>query len=91
MTLALYVPGPTIVHRAPAGLKLLVLTAIGVLVFAVPTLPVAAGTLAGVLLVGLGVAGFVVEPGLGVAGVVDGVADGVGAAMAFLTSARMAS
>ena len=54
MTLALYVPRPTAVHRAPAGLKLLVLSATGALLFAVPTLPVAAGTLAAVLLVGLG-------------------------------------
>jgi biotin transport system permease protein len=57
MTLALYAPGTTVVHRAPAALKLLVLTAVGALVFAVPTLPVAAGTLAAVLVVGLGVAG----------------------------------
>ena len=54
MTLALYVPRPTAVHRAPAGLKLLVLSGTGALLFAVPTLPVAAAALAVVLLVGLG-------------------------------------
>ena len=51
--LALYVPRGGPVHRAPAGLKLLVLAGLGALVFAVPTLPVAAGALAGVLLVAL--------------------------------------
>lgn len=56
MTLALYVPRATAVHRAPAGLKLLSLSLTGVLVFAVPTLPVAAGALAAVLAVGLFVA-----------------------------------
>jgi biotin transport system permease protein len=56
MTLALYVPRATVVHRAPPGLKLLALSALGVLVFAVPTLPVAAGALAAVLVVGLFVA-----------------------------------
>ena len=54
MTLALYVPRPTAVHRASAGLKLLVLSGTGALLFAVPTLPVATATLAVVLLVGLG-------------------------------------
>jgi len=53
VTLALHVPGASPVHRAPAGAKLLVLVALGVLLFAVPTWPVAAGALAGVLLVGL--------------------------------------
>jgi biotin transport system permease protein len=53
VTLALYVPRSTVVHRAPAGLKLLVLSLGGVLVFAVPTLPVAAGALVAVLAVGL--------------------------------------
>ncbi|HLM04355.1 MAG TPA: energy-coupling factor transporter transmembrane component T [Blastococcus sp.] len=53
MTLALYVPRPTPVHRAPAGAKLLALAGLGALVFAVPTLLVAAGALIGVLLVGL--------------------------------------
>ncbi|NYJ06982.1 energy-coupling factor transporter transmembrane component T [Petropleomorpha daqingensis] len=53
MTLALYVPRTSPVHRAPAGLKLLVLVALGVLLFAFPSLPVAAGALAAVLLVAL--------------------------------------
>lgn len=53
MTLALYVPRTSPVHRAPAGLKLLALAALGVLVFALPTLLVAGATLAGVLVVGL--------------------------------------
>ncbi|WP_448624690.1 energy-coupling factor transporter transmembrane component T [Geodermatophilus sp. URMC 64] len=53
MTLALYVPRASPVHRTPAGCKLLALAALGVLLFAVPTLPVAAAALAGVLAVGL--------------------------------------
>ena len=52
MTLALYVPRASPVHRAPAGLKLLALAGLAVLVFVVPTLAVAAGTLVGVVLVG---------------------------------------
>jgi biotin transport system permease protein len=56
VTLALYVPRPSPVHRMPAGLKLLALGGLGVLLFAVPTLPVAAAALAGVLLVGAGLA-----------------------------------
>jgi biotin transport system permease protein len=56
VTVALYVPSAGPVHRAPAGAKLLALVALGVLLFAVPTLPVAGGALAGVLLTGLGVA-----------------------------------
>ena len=52
MTLALYVPRASPVHRAPAGLKLLALAGLAVLVFAVPTLLMAAGTLVGVALVG---------------------------------------
>jgi biotin transport system permease protein len=56
MTTALYVPRATVVHHAPAGLKLLALSGLGVLVFAVPTLPVAAGALLAVLVVGVGVA-----------------------------------
>jgi biotin transport system permease protein len=56
MTLALYVPRASPVHRTPAGWKLLVLIGLGVLLFAVPTLPVALAVLAGVLAVGLGVA-----------------------------------
>jgi biotin transport system permease protein len=57
VTLALYHPSPSPVHRAPAGLKLLVLAALGVLLFAVPRLDVVGGVLAGVLVVGLGPAG----------------------------------
>lgn len=56
MTLALYVPRDSPVHRTPAGWKLLALVAMSVVVFALPTLPVAVGALAGVLVVGLGVA-----------------------------------
>jgi biotin transport system permease protein len=56
VTLALYHPAAGPVHRAPAGLKLLVLAALGVLLFVVPRLDVVAGALAGVLLVGLGLA-----------------------------------
>ena len=55
MTLALYVPRASPVHRTPAGLKLLALVALSVLVFAVPTLPVVAGAFVAVLAVGLGV------------------------------------
>ena len=54
MTLALYVPRASLVHRTPAWLKLLVLAGLSVLVFAVPTLPVATGALTGVLLVAFG-------------------------------------
>ena len=56
MTLALYVPRASLVHRTPAGWKLLGLAALSVLVFAVPTLPVVTGALAAVLVVGLVVA-----------------------------------
>lgn len=56
MTLALYVPVSSPVHRAPAGLKLLVLAALSALLFQMPTLPVIVGALAGVLLLGLPVA-----------------------------------
>jgi biotin transport system permease protein len=56
MTLALYVPRASPVHRTPAGWKLLALAALSVLVFAVPTLPVVGGALLGVLVVGLVVA-----------------------------------
>lgn len=54
MTLALFVPRDSPVHRAPAGRKLLALAALSLVVFALPTLPVAAGALAVVLVVGLG-------------------------------------
>jgi biotin transport system permease protein len=56
MTLALYVPRASPVHRTPAGWKLLTLAALSVLVFAVPTLPVVGAALAGVLALGLGAA-----------------------------------
>ena len=56
MTLALYVPGTTPVHRAPAGVKLLALAGLAVLLFAVPALPVVAGVLVGVLVLALTVA-----------------------------------
>jgi biotin transport system permease protein len=56
VTLALYVPRATVVHRAPAGLKLLALVVLGAVAFAFPTVEVAAGVLAGVLLVGVAVA-----------------------------------
>ncbi|SCX48798.1 biotin transport system permease protein [Klenkia marina] len=51
--LALYVPRASLLHRTPAGVKLLVLVVLGAVVFTVPTLPVAAGALAGVVLLGL--------------------------------------
>jgi biotin transport system permease protein len=53
VTLALYVPRAGVVHRAPAGAKLLALAGLSVLVFAVPTLPVVAGALAAVVALGL--------------------------------------
>jgi biotin transport system permease protein len=56
VTLALYVPRGSVVHRAPAGLKLLAMAGLAVLVFAVPTLPVVGGALVGVLVVGLAAA-----------------------------------
>jgi biotin transport system permease protein len=56
VSLALYVPRDTVVHRTPAGWKLLALAGLSVLVFAVPTLPVVCGALAGVVVVGLLVA-----------------------------------
>jgi biotin transport system permease protein len=56
VTLALYVPRRSVVHRAPAGLKLLALAGLAVLVFTVPTLPVVTGALLGVVVVGVGVA-----------------------------------
>jgi biotin transport system permease protein len=61
VTVALYVPGASAVHRAPAGLKLLALAGLGVLVFALPTLPVVAGSLVAVLVVGLLAAGLPVR------------------------------
>jgi biotin transport system permease protein len=56
VTLALYVPRASLVHRTPAGWKLLVLAGLSVLVFAVPTLPVVTAALAAVLVVGVVVA-----------------------------------
>jgi biotin transport system permease protein len=56
VTLALYVPRASPVHRTPAGWKLLVLAGLSALVFAVPTLPVVSGALVAVLVVGLVVA-----------------------------------
>jgi biotin transport system permease protein len=56
VTLALYVPRASPVHRTPAGWKLLALAGLSVLVFAVPTLPVVVGALVGVVVVGLAVA-----------------------------------
>ena len=53
MTLALYVPRASVVHRMPAGWKLLALAGLSVLVFAVPTWQVVCGALVAVLLVGL--------------------------------------
>jgi biotin transport system permease protein len=56
VTLALYVPRASLVHRAPAGAKLAALAGLSVLVFTVPTLPVVVGALVGVVAVGLVVA-----------------------------------
>ena len=56
MTLALFVPRASVVHRTPAGAKLLALAGLSVLVFTVPTLPVVVGALVGVVVVGLVVA-----------------------------------
>ena len=56
MTLALYVPRRSVVHRLPAGVKLLVLAVLAVVLFAVPTLTAAGAALTGVLAVGLLVA-----------------------------------
>jgi biotin transport system permease protein len=56
VTLALYVPRASVVHRAPAGAKLLALAGTSVLLFAVPTLPVVVGALVVVVGLGLGAA-----------------------------------
>jgi len=56
VTLALYVPRVSPVHRAPAGSKLLALAGLSALVFAVPTLPVVSGALVAVVVTGLVVA-----------------------------------
>jgi biotin transport system permease protein len=56
MTLALYVPRVSPVHRTPAGWKLLALAGLSVLVFVIPSLAVVGGALTGVVVIGLGVA-----------------------------------
>jgi biotin transport system permease protein len=56
MTLALYVPRRSPVHRVPAGAKLLALAVLAVVLFAVPTVPMAGAGLVAVLVVGLGAA-----------------------------------
>ncbi|WP_409329547.1 energy-coupling factor transporter transmembrane component T family protein [Trujillonella humicola] len=56
MTLSLYVPVASPVHRAPAGLKLGALAALAVGLFLLDGLAAAAGTLVAVLLVGLAAA-----------------------------------
>jgi biotin transport system permease protein len=56
MTLALYVPRASVVHRTPAGWKLLALAGLSVLLFTVPTLPVATAALIGVVVLGVVVA-----------------------------------
>lgn len=61
MTLALYVPRASPVHRVPAGCKLLALSALGALLFLRPTLPVVGGALAAVLATGVLAAGLPVE------------------------------
>jgi biotin transport system permease protein len=53
--LALYSPGPSVLHRTPAGVKLAALAGLSVLLFKLPELPVA-GTALGIVVV-LGVAG----------------------------------
>jgi biotin transport system permease protein len=53
VTLALYVPRGSPVHRLPPGAKLLCLAALAVLLFVLPTLTAAGVALAGVLAVGL--------------------------------------
>ncbi|MGY1661054.1 energy-coupling factor transporter transmembrane component T family protein [Geodermatophilus sp. SYSU D00705] len=54
--LSLYLPGTSPVHRAPAGLKLAVLAALGVGLFLVSRVEVVAGALVAVLALGLVVA-----------------------------------
>jgi biotin transport system permease protein len=51
--LSLYVPGSSPVHRAPAGLKLAVLAALGIGLFLTDRVEIVAGALAVVLLLGL--------------------------------------
>ncbi|RZU30766.1 energy-coupling factor transporter transmembrane component T family protein [Blastococcus saxobsidens] len=54
--LSLYVPGRSVVHRAPAGLKLGLLAALGVGLFLTERPAVVGGALVGALAVGLGAA-----------------------------------
>ena len=54
--LSLYVPGSTVVHRTPAGLKLALLAALGVGLFLTGRPAVVGGALAGVVALGLLVA-----------------------------------
>jgi biotin transport system permease protein len=56
VTLALYVPRASPVHRTPAGGKLLGLAALSVLLFTVPTLPVVGGALISVVLLAVAAA-----------------------------------
>ncbi|MGY1745068.1 CbiQ family ECF transporter T component [Blastococcus sp. SYSU D00695] len=56
MTLSLYVPVASPVHRAPAGLKLAALAALAVALFLADRLAVVAGVLGAVLLLGLALA-----------------------------------
>jgi biotin transport system permease protein len=56
VTLALYVPRASPVHRTPAGWKLLALAGLSALVFTVLTLPVVCGALVAVVAIGLVVA-----------------------------------
>jgi len=56
VTLALYVPRASVVHRTPAGWKLLALAGLSVLLFAVPTLPVVGGALLAVVVLGVAIA-----------------------------------
>ncbi|MEX5717459.1 energy-coupling factor transporter transmembrane component T family protein [Geodermatophilus maliterrae] len=56
MTLALYVPRASVVHRLPAGVKLLGLAVLAVVLFVLPTLPAVGAALLATVAVGLGVA-----------------------------------
>ena len=56
MTLSLYVSVPSLVHRAPAGLKLALLAALSVTLFVLDRPEVVTGALVLVLLIGLGAA-----------------------------------
>jgi biotin transport system permease protein len=56
VTLALYVPRGSVVHRLPAGAKLLALAVLAVALFGLPTLTAAGAALLGTLAVGLLVA-----------------------------------